>query len=370
MISHYTDEQKIALLSLYFAKGVGAATQRQILENWENQKQWPDWQSIQKDFSSVLEQVAQPNLRKRAEQEKKWLQQNGAQVVSIFDSQYPPLLKSAYQAPPILFYRGKPVDWEKLVPIAFVGTREASEYGQKVVEDFVAGLAGLPVVIVSGFAKGMDTFAHEAALKAKLPTVGVLGTGLDYIYPSENKNLYYRMIEGGGLFSQFPTTTEPKPWNFPERNRIISGISKAVIVIEAPEKSGSLITAAFALEEGREVMAVPGNIFSMRHRGCHRLIQQGAKLITSVTDLIEELGFSSKNIQKELPLAPRPPLNLSADEKQLMDCLGSTPLHIDKITEISNFPFSQVASLLTELEMKDWVKEHPGKFFSKSESES
>src|SRR5262249_23692677 len=150
-------------------------------------------------------------------------------------------------------------------------------------------LAGAPILIVSGFAKGIDTYAHQAALKAGLPTVGILGTGLDTVYPPQNKGLAQQVEEKGALISQFPSGTLPLAWNFPERNRVIGGVSKAVVVVEAPSQSGALLTAEFAMEEGRDVLAVPGSVFSENNQGCHRLIAQGARLIGSAREILEEL---------------------------------------------------------------------------------
>jgi DNA processing protein len=349
------------LLRLHFAPGIGRVHQRRLLEKQEI----PDRLSIG---------LRDPKIIERAEREGEWLKKNQAKVISVFDPEYPPLLRHIYDPPTILFFRGNFKEWDSYLPLAFVGTRNPTDYGQKVVEALIEGLAGTSTLIVSGFARGIDTFVHRAALRAGLPTLGVLGTGLDYIYPRENKSLYYQMIENGGFVTEYSTETEPHPGHFPERNRIISGISKTVVLIETPAESGALITAEFAMEQGREVMVVPGNIFSPKNRGCHRLIQQGAKLLGGLEDLLEELKIqkpmtfvsesdrSENNKGKDLEI----PKDLDFSERNLFEKLSREPLHIDKITQISNLAPSLVAGTLTTLVLKGCVEEFPGKFFART----
>ncbi len=301
--------------------------------------------------------------------------QNKMRVLSLEDEEYPPLLKKIYKPPSQLFVAGKYQEWHSKIPIAFVGTREASPYGRKVIETLIAGLSELPIIVVSGFARGIDTFTHETALKFNLSTVGILGTGLDVIYPLENRKLFERMLEEGTLMSSFPLGDQPLSWHFPKRNQWIAGVSKTVIVVEAPEKSGALLTAEFAMEEGREVMAVPGNIFSLRNKGCHRLIGQGAKLVEKVEDILETLGLVSLQqnpvgalLQPKAgaPLAHAEPLQLNSEENILYQHLSQDPLHIDKLSEISNLAPSLVAGNLISLALKGLIEELPGKFFVKT----
>src|SRR4030095_12384574 len=353
---HLRSETERAFLQIYFTQGLGPASQRKILEkmgdpfleNWsrfqrEIHGKTGRWEGID---LKLLQRTQEPSVMERAEAEEKCLKRQQGRLISLLDPEFPPLLRVIHHPPAFLFLRGPFGDWENRTPIAFVGTRGATEYGKKAVEALIEGLAGASVTIVSGFASGIDTFAHEAALRCGLPTVGILGTGLDYIYPRENEGLYYQMAERGLLITQFPTQTPPGSWNFPERNRIISGVSRGVVVVEAPSDSGALITADFAMEEGREVLAVPGSILSAKNKGCHRLISQGAKLVNGSEDILEELNIP-KDFSNEKPKANFKKIEVNSEEALLMTRLTAEPLHIDKITEMSNLAPSLVASSLT-----------------------
>ncbi len=369
-------KKNLALLCLYFAKGVGPVYQRRLLEKFGNlieeiflEKNFSELaQALSGDFPiSLLKNIYEDSNLRRAEKELEWLEKNQSKIITILDADYPPLLKNIHNPPALLFSRGNFSSWTDFLPIAFVGTREITDYGKKVISHLIESLEETNVVVVSGFAKGVDAYTHKAALKAHLPTIGVLGTGLDYIYPRENEELYYEMIEQGGFLTEYPTGTMPHPGHFPDRNRIVSGISKGVIVIEAPEESGALITARYALEQNREVMAVPGNIFSQNSRGSHRLIQQGAKLIEKIEDVLEEFQLIQKNIDK-ISSSEKNEIPLDETEKILFENLSSEPQHIDKIFEICTLPPSLIAGTLTTLVLKGVVNELPGKFFVKSES--
>ncbi len=282
----------------------------------------------------------------------------------------------------MIFTQGQQSYFSSHFPLAFVGTRECSEYGKKVVENFIADLKGQNFLIVSGFAKGIDACAHAAALKNGLPTIGVLGTGLDLVYPKENLKLFKPILENGAFVTQYATETIPQAWNFPERNRIISGLSKGIILIEVPEKSGALITAKFALEQGRDVFAVPGSIFSKNNSGVHRLIQDGAKLVNNISEvLIEFAQFETLKIKKTLPSeksqnkeaaqekAKAIPLeSLKEDEARLYAYLSEDVLHVDQLVERAGLNSSETISILTSLMLKGYVNEVPGKFFVKVEN--
>jgi len=361
-------DETLALLSLFFAPGIGPVTQRRVLEKFGSALQAirsaSEW-TRDKNLQDLSDLFNDSDFQSRLESEARALQKNQGKVISLLDPEYPPLLKMAFQTPPILFYRGSWKGWEDKIPLAFVGSRTPSDYGRKVTEMLIEGLEGLPIVIVSGFAKGIDTFAHDTALRVGPPPVGVLGTGVDAVYPPENKSLFEKLDEKGAFLSQFPTGTLPLAWNFPERNRVIAGASRATLVIEAREKSGALITAQFALEEGREVMAVPGNILSMKNKGCHRLIQQGARLVTGLEDILEELKMSRPQTANKIE-RQRLPVPLEPEEDLLFQKIAEEPLHIDKITEISNLPASSVAGVLTTLTLKGLIEELPGKFYVRS----
>ncbi len=361
-----TREEKLALLRLYFAPGLGKVYQCKLLEHFGSAHQAlnQSWNGIAVP-QNLEAKPHQETVIQKAIQELEWIEENHCNIISILDLDYPPLLKNIHGAPAILFSRGNFTDWENRIPIAFVGTRRATEYGKQVVEHLIAEMADYPFVIVSGFALGLDRFAHAAALKVALPTIGVLGTGLQYIYPKENEDIFYKVLEQGLFITEYSRESLPHPGHFPERNRLISGISQAVVLVETPQKSGALITAEFALEQGREVMAVPGSVFSPLHQGCHQMIQQGAKLVGSLKDILDELGLVDRSEQKEMQdevIA----VDLNEVEKSLFSKMSQEPLHIDKLTEISNLAPSSVSGNLTSLILKGLIQELPGKYFVKN----
>ena len=251
--------------------------------------------------------------------------------------------------------------------IAVVGPRLASMYGLSVAEKFSSQLSEAGITIVSGLAKGVDTSAHRGALKAKGKTVAVLGCGLAEMYPPENARLAQEIAQNGAVVSEFPMTMPPIKYNFPQRNRIISGLSLGVIVAEASHKSGALITSRFALEQGREVFAVPGKVDNPNAAGVNNLIKQGAKLIMSVEDVLEELvvhlkPYTMKSVPTEAE-APAALKSLTEEEREVSLCLGKQPSHIDQIASACGRSMDWLGSKLLSLELKGIVKQLPGKFF-------
>ncbi|MBP2240114.1 DNA processing protein [Cytobacillus eiseniae] len=216
---------------------------------------------------------------------------NGIQMITIFDDRYPQLLKETYQPPWVLYAKGDLAILNEKIHLAVVGTRQYTEYGENAIKYLFPKLIENNIVIVSGLATGIDTIAHEVAMMNKGKTIGVIAGGFHYIYPQANKRLAEEMMNNHLLLSEYPPNTKPQKWQFPMRNRIISGISKGTLVIQAKRKSGSLITANFAVQEGREVFALPGTIFSEHSKGTNELIQQGAKLVNSPEDIMEELIY-------------------------------------------------------------------------------
>ncbi len=279
-------------------------------------------------------------------------------LVSIHDPDYPPLLAAIYDPPPLLYLKGS-LEGDRH-PIAVVGSRKTTPYGKRVTERICSELAGYGMTVVSGFARGIDGFAHQAALTAGGRTIAVVGCGVDRIYPSEHKALFEQIVEQGAVISEFPMGAFPEPHHFPQRNRIISGLSLGCVVVEAALESGSLITARFALEQGREVFAVPGSIFSETSAGTHRLIKSGAKLVQGVDDILEELLPALKR----KPQMPGPPLTpLEGDEEVLYRLLSLEPKHIDQVILESARPASVVSGLLLALELKGAVRQLAGKFY-------
>ncbi|HCU23552.1 MAG TPA: DNA-protecting protein DprA [Deltaproteobacteria bacterium] len=275
-------------------------------------------------------------------------------------SLYPPRLKQLSSPPQKLYYCG---DLNLLQAtgtwIGIVGTRRASEYGLRVCASLVAGLKSIGPIIVSGMAMGIDGMAHQAALDHGLKTVGVLGSSLDRIYPARNLWLRDRLLEKQGLLlTELEAGTEFRPWHFPKRNRLIAALSQILVVIEAPEKSGALITAHHALELGREIYVVPGPIDSPQHRGGHRLIQQGARLLMDFQDILQDLGWTPQAAPPSKPLPP-----LGTNEAKLLEIIGKIPHHLDNIVAISHLPLPLVTGLLMRLSLQGLIEELPGNRF-------
>ena len=278
---------------------------------------------------------------------------SGAQALTWESADYPALLRQIPAAPPVLFVRGAfaPVDdWA----VAVVGTRRLSAYGRLVTHDLATALARNGITIVSGLARGIDGVAHRAALEADGRTIAVMGCGIDRVYPPEHRDLAHAIVDGhGALVTDFPLGTEPSSVNFPARNRLISGLALGVLVIEAGERSGALITARFALEQDRDVFAVPGNINSPVSAGTNRLIQQGAKLVTRIEDILEELNLRMVTEQQ----AAQAVLPDSAEEAALLSQLSSQPLHVDELGRLTGMPSYLVSSTLTLMELKGMVQQ-------------
>lgn len=287
----------------------------------------------------------------------------GLQVVDCEDPAYPPLLREIHDPPLVLYYRGH-LDAVKGACIAVVGTREATGYGIDLAKKLGYQLAFAGIGVVSGLARGIDTAAHQGALAAKGRTAAVLGCSLDQVYPAENEVLAERMAEAGGcVLSEFCLGTPPDRQTFPMRNRIVSGLSKGLLVIEAARASGAMITARQALEQGRQVFAVPGRIDHPQSGGCHQLIKDGARLVESVEDVLAEFEFLLP--RSEMP-APAPPQgNLNEEEKRILEVLGRDELQVDLVTRKCGLPSRVVSATLLKLEMKHRVRQMPGKVFTR-----
>lgn len=286
-------------------------------------------------------------------------------AVRYIDPSYPELLKQIFD-PPLLLYKKGRIESERL-RMAVVGSRNATSYGLNASYVISESLARLGFTVVSGMARGIDSMAHRGALKSGGRTIAVLGCGLDIPYPTENGELMKAIAGNGAAISEYPPGTAPLPRNFPARNRIISGLSKGVVVIEASERSGSLITARFALEQGREVFALPGNVGCINSVGTNRLIRDGARILTSMEDILEELNitYNKKNPQAAMvALKPkRTYVGLDGQEKSIVELLRKEELQIDLISSKSGLDISKVSSTLVMLELKGIVEQLPGKYF-------
>jgi len=288
----------------------------------------------------------------------------GVDIIGFDDPAYPANLREIHDPPPVLYVKGTLIAEDKLA-VAMVGSRQATPVGRQVTRRSARELASRGITVVSGGARGIDTEAHRGALSANGRTICVLGCGIDVCYPPENDEIFGLVAASGAVISEFPMGTQPEPNNFPRRNRIISGISLGVIVVEAAGDSGSLITASYALEQGREVYAVPGSVSSPTSRGTNSLIKRGAKLVEGPQDVLEDLFPSLKGYLREFGSHDKAPpaLNLEDDEKALYDCISAEPVHIDALVSRSGIPASRTLAILLGMELKGAVKQVAGMRF-------
>lgn len=325
----------------------------------------------------TAERIAATRDRFDASAEMELAEQLGVWLVHIQDTRYPPVLKQIYDPPPALYVKGA-LGREDNLAVAIVGSRRCSLYGQEQASRLAHLLASAGVTVVSGLARGIDTAAHQGALAAEGRTLAVQGCGLARVFPPENERLAELISQGGACISELPLQYEPLAENFPPRNRIIAGLSLGTIVIEAGLRSGALITAKTALESNREVMAVPGKVDSPLSRGPHQLIKQGAKLIESVEDVMETLGYigaqlkdhASFTAQKvtervEAPLFETVADNLKGRERQVYEALGSEPLHSDQVIAETGLPPGAVNAILISLRLRGLIRQRPGNLFSR-----
>jgi len=298
------------------------------------------------------------------------IDKNEIKIITYQDELYPAKLMNIYDRPPFLYVRGNLNKND--INIAVVGSRLASTYGKYTTEKISRELALKGLTIVSGMARGIDSVAHRGALTAHGRTIAVLGSGLDVIYPPENKKLFTDIIQNGAVISEFPPGTPPLSANFPTRNRIISGMSYGVVIVEAGEKSGSLITARLALEQGREVFAVPGSIDSAGSRGTNKLIKQGAKLIENIDDILEEIFpqfdgtivLKPPSVSNSEVIAAKPAEILSTVDQKIISYISGSRVHIDDLISSTGLSSADILGALTTLELKGIIQQHSGKFFS------
>ncbi len=309
-----------------------------------------------------LPAIAKPNW-KQVEYDLAWQEQGQCHIITINDYRYPKQLQEIYDSPPLLYVHG---DLECLTKpqIALIGSRNASSAGRQIAAQFALTLAELGFVVTSGMAIGIDTASHEGALSSKQgKTIAVLGSGLNCLYPAINKPLSKQIIERGAILSEHTVNTEPKRMNFPRRNRLISGLSMGVLIVEASKNSGSLITAKAALDQGREVFAIPGSIHSARHKGCHSLIREGAKLVESIDDILEELGGVFKGVKHSTVQGPpcqQPLLPLDSQYERVLQLVGYETTSVDMVVMQSGRAASEISAMLLQLELKGYIISVPG----------
>lgn len=364
------DTETLNMLALNMVEGLGPITIRRLLDAFKSAG------AVLRASRDLLRRVdgIGPELAERISRWKESIDpvaemaragKLSLNIVTRADPAYPPLLKEIYDPPTVLYLKGTLRTTDRHA-VAIVGARNCTHYGRVCAERLAAQVARMGITVVSGLARGIDTAAHRGALTAGGRTIAVLGSGLDRVYPRENKRLAEMIASSGAVISEFPLATGPHRRNFPLRNRVISGLSVGVIVVEAARRSGSLVTAAQALEQGRSVFAVPGRIDSYLSQGTHALIKQGAKLMESVDDLIDDLpylfaGTAGARVDTTDDAPPRP--KLTPSEKQVFANLTNEERPIDEIVAASGLPPAQVAAALLSLELKRCAEQLPGKLF-------
>lgn len=311
--------------------------------------------------NKMIKYILDRNARNEVDRLMEQIYKCDADIVTLNDKAYPQALKYIHDPPLVLYVRGKLE--RNAICVAVVGSRRASSYGLDMARRISRELAISEITVVSGMARGVDTKAHYGALQGNGKTIAVLGCGVDIVYPSENRDIMKRIIESGAVISEYIPGTQPLPYHFPARNRIISGLSQGVVVVEAGERSGSLITTDFALEQGREVFAIPGNINSANSVGANRLIRDGAKVITNTGDILDELKIChdldfSFRIENKIRN-----MKLSEKEKTIAQRLSHGPAHIDAIALDCGISTQLVSSVLIMLELSGFVEQLPGKYF-------
>lgn len=367
--STHVDEQEIAQwVALSLIDGVGSATICQLLSQFGTPADVFSASIAQ--LRNVVSHDIASVIRAGVDAAKiaptlAWLAQAGNHLITLADNSYPKALLEIANPPALLYAKGQ-LDCLNLPCLAMVGSRNATPQGEKNAEDFAENLSRHGLCIVSGMALGIDGAAHRGALKANAPTIAVVGTGLDIVYPAKHRDLAHRIVNRGLILSEFPLGTPSKAQNFPRRNRIISGLSMGCLVIEANLDSGSLITARQAAEQGREVFAIPGSIHSPVAKGCHQLIKQGAKLVESVEDILSEMQ-PILPLQPALDTSPNGSLperaNISPEANTVLDSMGVDPVHFDVLLTATGLTVSALSTMLTLLELDGKISPlHGGKF--------
>ena len=362
-------EEKYYWLVLNMVPGIGRKMYHRLINHFHSpqnvfQASHNQLMRVEGIGENLAKAITSFEVDKAIKQEKKLISLNRVSILTFQDDAYPENLKKIYDPPPVLYLKGS-LEKSDNIAVAIVGTRNPSRYGKLVTEKITSELAVRGITIISGMASGIDSLAHRSAISAKGKTIAVLGCGVNITYPAENAFLKEKIQENGAVISEFPMSSKPERTNFPMRNRIISGLSLGTIVIEAMEKSGALITSDFALEQGKDVFAVPGNINSLKSKGTNRLIKMGAKLVENAEDIIEEFPYEIKmllqsgNKQKAKTVVP----DMSDDEKKIYSLISEEEIHIDALIQKSCLSSQKVSALLIQLELKDMIKQQSGKMF-------
>lgn len=350
------EDERLYWVGFHLVKGIGPARFRRLLEAFGSLRTAWEASPAHWQKAGLSADLADRLARLRAKVDlpallARWEAQ-GIRVLTWKDEAYPQRLRHIPQSPPVLYVRGtlQPEDdWA----VAVVGTRKVTPYGRQVALEVAEALARHGVTVVSGLARGVDGLAHKAALEVGGRTIAVLGSGVDRIYPPEHRRLAERILAHGALVSDYPPGTPPEGTNFPPRNRIISGLALAVVVVEAGKKSGALVTASFAADQGREVFAVPGSIYAPQSQGTNWLIQQGARPLLRPEEVLEALELSLLPMRREA----RRVLRVSPGEQHVLDLLSAEPLHVDDLSAQAGLPVQEVLATLALLELKGLVRQ-------------
>ncbi|HYN53403.1 MAG TPA: DNA-processing protein DprA [Methylotenera sp.] len=369
MQNDYSDEitEKSLWISLSFVHGVGAQTFFQLLKAFGSPSNI--YSASGKQLKEVVSEKIAAEIIKGIDEDAladslTWLSQANNHLVTLADPDYPKALLEITDPPPLLYAKGN-LALLNQPGIAIVGSRNASVQGEKNAEAFAEGLCGFGLCVVSGLALGIDGAAHRGALKANGSTIAVVGTGLDIVYPAKHRDLAHQIVQRGLIVSEFALGTPSKPQNFPKRNRIISGLSLGCLVVEANLQSGSQITARLAAEQGREVFAIPGSIHSPMSKGCHQLIKQGAKLVDSLQDIVEELDLNKNNSGTANVINSDEISKKTATLNPILDLMGYEPITLENLVQLSRLTVSEVSSMLMLLELQGSVASLTGGQFQK-----
>ncbi|HZK35172.1 MAG TPA: DNA-processing protein DprA [Bacillota bacterium] len=357
--------EKLYWVWLSSVAGIGARRFYKLLEAFNDPKNvFEAKKSDEILFKRILGQKLAQNLIQSSNDEaldkaRKTMEMPGISILTLQSPEYPPLLKAIYDPPAILYTKGQPLDTVSS-SIAIVGARRSSDYGRMSAKKLASELAESGVTIVSGMARGIDTFAHKGTLEVESGyTVAVLGCGVNYVYPPENKDLYKKILERGTIVSEYPPESIPTPGNFPARNRIISGLASGTLVIEAGVKSGALITVDYALEQGRDVYALPGNFNSPFSKGTNKLLKDGAKVITGVDDILEDL-----DIENRLSRQTSKAVVLDFFETQVYNALETGEKGVEELLQLTGLDSGRLNAVLTLMELKGIIKKLPGNIFT------
>lgn len=352
-------------LALCRAPGIGPATFHQLLDHFGTPAALF---TSAPALAHLLPPEALPYMRqpdwRLIEEDLRWAEQDDCHIITCADLRYPALLHQTHAPPPVLYVLGQ-VQCLQAPQLAMVGSRNPTPGGLQTAHDFAADLARSGLVITSGLALGIDAASHQGALDGGGMTIAVAGTGLDRVYPARHRDLAHRIAQRGALVSEYPLGTRPMPHQFPQRNRIISGLSLGTLVIEAGLASGSLITARQATDQGRDVFAVPGSIHNPLSRGCHQLIREGAKLVETVEDILEELPAAARGApcRQGVPAAGNPVTGLDQASLDLLQLIAFDPIAIDELVSRSGLTAETISSILLALELENLVATSAGRYY-------